>query len=102
MLRKMITVIWLWSILFNVDGFIVNNKYNKISTFQRKLKAFKGSGNNNEFVNGQGNRKRIRNTDESQGAIRLNKCLSSLSRRASDDAIAEGRVTVNNNVAKVI
>lgn len=28
--------------------------------------------------------------------VRLNKCLSSLSRRAADDAIAQGRVTVNN------
>ena len=28
--------------------------------------------------------------------VRLNKCLPGLSRRAADDAIAEGRVTVNN------
>lgn len=33
------------------------------------------------------------------GEIRLNKCISSLSRRAADDAIKEGRVTVNSRVA---
>lgn len=31
--------------------------------------------------------------------IRLNKCIASLSRRAADEAIAQGRVTVNNQVA---
>ena len=37
-------------------------------------------------------------TPESTG-VRLNKCLHELSRRGSDDAIAEGRVTINNVVA---
>jgi len=32
-------------------------------------------------------------------SIRLNKCISSLSRRGADDAIAEGRVTVNGIIA---
>ena len=31
--------------------------------------------------------------------VRLNKCLHGLSRRGADDAIAEGRVTINNAVA---
>lgn len=31
--------------------------------------------------------------------VRINKCLSSLSRRGADDAIAEGRVSVNGKVA---
>ena len=35
---------------------------------------------------------------ESTG-VRLNKCLHELSRRGADDAIAEGRVTINNIVA---
>ena len=34
------------------------------------------------------------------GIIRLNKCITSLSRRAADDAIAEGRVTVNGAIAQ--
>jgi 23S rRNA pseudouridine2604 synthase len=33
-------------------------------------------------------------------AIRVNKCLSGLSRRAADEAINENRVTINNNIAK--
>lgn len=33
--------------------------------------------------------------------VRLNKCLSTLSRRAADQAIFENRVTINNNVAKI-
>lgn len=37
-------------------------------------------------------------TPESTG-VRLNKCLHELSRRGSDDAIADGRVTINNVVA---
>ena len=32
--------------------------------------------------------------------VRVNKCLNSLSRRGADDAIAEGRVTINNKPAK--
>lgn len=35
---------------------------------------------------------------ESSG-VRLNKCLHELSRRGADDAITEGRVTINNVVA---
>ena len=35
---------------------------------------------------------------ESTG-VRLNKCLLELSRRGADDAIAEGRVTINNKPA---
>jgi hypothetical protein len=31
--------------------------------------------------------------------VRLNKCLIGLSRRGADDAIAEGRVTINNVIA---
>ena len=31
--------------------------------------------------------------------VRLNKCLHGLSRRGADDAIADGRVTINNNIA---
>ena len=31
--------------------------------------------------------------------VRINKCLSTLSRRGADDAITEGRVTVNGKVA---
>ena len=31
--------------------------------------------------------------------VRLNKCLHELSRRGADDAIAEGRVTINNQPA---
>lgn len=31
--------------------------------------------------------------------VRINKCLSTLSRRSADDAITEGRVTVNGKVA---
>jgi 23S rRNA pseudouridine2604 synthase len=31
--------------------------------------------------------------------VRLNKCLGGLSRRGADDAISEGRVTINNEVA---
>lgn len=38
--------------------------------------------------------------DDGVAAVRINKCISSLSRRAADDAIAEGRVTVNGVVAK--
>lgn len=39
--------------------------------------------------------------DKSQesGGVRLNKCLHELSRRGADDAIAEGRVTINNVLA---
>ena len=37
----------------------------------------------------------------SEDGVRLNKCLPSLSRRAADEAIAAGRVTVNGNFAKV-
>ena len=37
-------------------------------------------------------------TVDSDG-VRLNKCLHGLSRRGADDAISEGRVTVNNVVA---
>ena len=32
--------------------------------------------------------------------VRVNKCLNTLSRRGADDAIAEGRVTINNKLAK--
>lgn len=37
-------------------------------------------------------------TVDSDG-VRLNKCLHGLSRRGADDAISEGRVTVNNVIA---
>jgi pseudouridine synthase len=42
----------------------------------------------------------FKSNDGGSGGIRLNKCISSLSRRAADDAIAEGRVTVNGKVAE--
>eukprot|EP01041_Mallomonas_annulata_P007891 gene7891-16154_t len=37
----------------------------------------------------------------SNEGVRLNKCITTLSRRAADQAIEEGRVTVNNQVATV-
>jgi ribosomal 50S subunit-recycling heat shock protein len=42
-------------------------------------------------------------TDDDIGSemVRLNKCLTTLSRRAADQAIFENRVTINNNVAKI-
>ena len=41
-----------------------------------------------------------RNTAFDQsGGVRINKCLSSMSRRGADEAIREGRVTVNNKPA---
>ncbi len=40
-----------------------------------------------------------KNTPSHIEGIRLNKCIASLSRRAADEAIAQGRVTVNNEVA---
>ena len=36
----------------------------------------------------------------SKGGIRLNKCLPSLSRRGADDAILNGRVSVNGRKIK--
>ena len=37
--------------------------------------------------------------DGGDGGVRLNKCLTELSRRAADEAIAEGRVTINSSSA---
>ena len=38
-------------------------------------------------------------SSEENSGVRLNKCLHELSRRGADDAIAEGRVTINNQPA---
>ena len=38
-------------------------------------------------------------SSEDNSGVRLNKCLHELSRRGADDAIAEGRVTINNQPA---
>lgn len=43
--------------------------------------------------------KKAPSVSESNGLIRLNKCITSLSRRAADTAIKEGKVTVNSRVA---
>lgn len=46
----------------------------------------------------QNQRKNIDFKSESSDGIRINKCLLGLSRRAADDAISEGRVTINGKV----
>ena len=51
--------------------------------------------NNNKGSSNNGSN----NSKEHDDSIRLNKCISSLSRRGADDAIAEGRVTVNGIIA---
>jgi 23S rRNA-/tRNA-specific pseudouridylate synthase len=43
---------------------------------------------------------RSKSPEINHGTIRLNKCLTSLSRRAADSAILENRVTVNGRFAK--
>lgn len=95
----MITIVVLLVIIINASGLIIHDFNHQKSKCQRNLYAFKSSSNHNDNANGKSSRSR--NTNNAQGTIRLNKCLGSLSRRASDDAIAEGRVTINNSIAKV-
>ena len=95
----MITAIFLLLIILNVSSLIIHNSNQQKSKCHRKLYAFKSSSNHNDNANRKNSGSR--NTDNTQGTIRLNKCLGSLSRRASDDAIGEGRVTINNKIAKV-
>jgi S4 domain len=54
----------------------------------------KASGVSSSLSNNDGKDK----NQESSG-VRLNKCLHELSRRGADDAISEGRVTINNKIA---
>jgi S4 domain len=54
----------------------------------------KASGASSSSSNNDGKDK----NQESSG-VRLNKCLHELSRRGADDAISEGRVTINNVLA---
>ena len=96
----LVTVVFLLLIIINVGSLIVDSIAHQKSKFHRILYAFKSSSNHNVNSNGKSEGSRI--TDDTQGTIRLNKCLNSLSRRASDDAIAEGRVTINNKIAKAI
>ena len=39
--------------------------------------------------------------DHGSEIIRLNKCITSLSRRAADEAIIEQHATINNNISKL-
>lgn len=41
-----------------------------------------------------------KNSKKSSGGVRINRCLSGLSRRASDQAVAAGMVTINSKVAE--
>lgn len=78
-------------------------KYDETSS--RKSSPGPSTGRSRSPVGKSPNRS---NSSTSQGSlkikegidgVRLNKCLHGLSRRGADDAISEGRVTINNEVA---
>ena len=70
-------------------------KYNKPNPGKSKVGSTSKASYSTATGKGSGEKT---STSESTG-VRLNKCLHELSRRGSDDAIAEGRVTINNVVA---
>lgn len=55
----------------------------------RKASGVSASSSNND----------AKDKNQESSGVRLNKCLHELSRRGADDAIAEGRVTINNVLA---
>ena len=79
-------VLFTTRISFGFHRRIILEKYHFISASTRNS----NSGSFNLYSNS----KKVDNS------VRINKCLPSLSRRAADDVINEGRVTINGKIAK--
>lgn len=67
-----------------------------------KLSPFRSSSNSGSNFgrhNGNGSKSKITTPNPDTEGTRINKCFGTLSRRGADDAISEGRVTVNGKPA---
>lgn len=96
----------MYSILtMSMQGKMIESFGRRDSTEQKPPSGgIKSKGANNERKHKaqtiSGSRKEVSVIDSKSSGIRVNKCLQTLSRRAADTAIEEGRVTINGRVCK--